>query len=215
MKKSLYALLALLVLLMTVLCSCDGAAPSNGKANFTTGVITINVVTDATTETTTTTTTEISMIATTGTATTTAQKITTTVTTAPTSQVIPTVSTPKSIEKKPPELEMYRPLYYGVPAPIVNLVDRDTYFEWELARIETGEYQKECIAVSFVKYFNISKKNFAKANEQLRIEWAASECKPEENAAFEVYDVDLIYSFDNEKINKFFLWEYWPYDSWC
>lgn len=104
------------------------------------------------------------------------------------------------------EVGIFRPIFYSMPAPFLDLVGRDTYFEW----VDTRSYEErenECIAVSFVRYFNVSKENFNKANEELRQIWANVGASSEDGSVYELYHTDLIYTFDNEKINEFFLWE--------
>jgi len=102
----------------------------------------------------------------------------------------------------------YRPIYYDLSGHLVYLVGIEVYIEWRDSKLpQSYEDRTECIAVSFVKDFNISKEDFAEANEKLHQSIVARGHKPEEASIYEVYPVDLIYTFDNEKINEFFLWE--------
>ena len=107
------------------------------------------------------------------------------------------------------ELGAYRPIYYNMSASFANLVGRHAYFEWELDRVENHyeEYQNECIAVSLIKKFGVSKEDFIKANEEKRQFVKDNGDSPEDSSLYELYPVDLIYTFDNTKINEFFLWE--------
>jgi len=99
-----------------------------------------------------------------------------------------------------------RPLFYNMPAPFANLVGRETFIEWKHSR-SPNEKANEAIAVSFIKYFNISREAFTAANEEVRQVWERQGLTAAQGSEFEVYDVDLIFSFDNERINEFFLWE--------
>ena len=121
------------------------------------------------------------------------------------------------------EFGHYRPLHYNMPAPFVELVGRIPFIKWKHSRSQE-ERENENIAVSFIREFNINKEDFTKANEEMRQVWAnygfASEeyrIRAEdqgyvrhESIWFEVYPVDLIFTFDNELINEYFLWENSP-----
>ena len=126
-----------------------------------------------------------------------------------------TTTTLKSSEEEWPEgygdpqPKTYRPIYYDLAFAYVELIGRDAYLAWEQNRVENNfeQYENECIAVSFVRAFNISKEDFSRANEARRKLLADRGQFPEDLSSFELYPVDLIYTFDNEKINEFFLWE--------
>ena len=105
---------------------------------------------------------------------------------------------------------LYRPIYYSMGITYIKLVGKETYNEWENSRSEE-ERNNECIAVSFVKRFNIKREDIEQANKEKIAIWEEAGVDLMANAAYEVYDVDLIYTFDNEKINEFFLWENGPY----
>jgi len=102
--------------------------------------------------------------------------------------------------------ERFRPIFYDLPYPFVNLVGKDVYLDWHFSRCPE-ERDNENVAVSFIRHFNISREAFAKANEQLRQNWASIGASPLDSSAYEIYPVDLIFTFDNELINEFFLWE--------
>ena len=104
------------------------------------------------------------------------------------------------------EVGRFRPIFYNLPATFAELVGRDACRTWELSRTPE-EIETENIAVGFVKYFSISKEDFTAANEQLRQNWVIREPSPQASSAEEIYPVDLIFTFDNESINRFFLWK--------
>ena len=116
------------------------------------------------------------------------------------------------------EIGRHRPLFYHMPAPFVNLVGREIFIEWRHARSQE-ERENESIAVSFVRDFNISREDFERANEELRQAWERSmvweraAITGEMSSRHELYDVDLIFSMDNETINNFFLWENSPFEN--
>ena len=51
---------------------------------------------------------------------------------------------------------------------------------------------------------------FNGANEELLQSWLDIGHSPEESSLYEVYPVDLIFTFDNEAIDEYFLWENSP-----
>ena len=105
--------------------------------------------------------------------------------------------------------EKYRPRYYTLPVPFVDLVGIDEYHNWHSAR-SPEESDNECVAVSFVKYFDITQREFERANEELRGIWESVGASPEDGPSYETYPTELIFTFDNELINEYFLWENGP-----
>ena len=103
-------------------------------------------------------------------------------------------------------LGRFRPIYYDLSIAFVDLVDEKEYDQWYYNRTST-EYHNECVAVSFIKRFNINKEDFSRANERMRQIWKEIDHSTEDGSVYELYPVDLIYTFDNNKINEFFLWE--------
>lgn len=106
--------------------------------------------------------------------------------------------------------EPYRPIYYSLGNTYITLIGEETYREWEQSRSEK-ERSSECIVVGFIKKFDIKREEIEQANREKTAIWEELGVDLTANAAYEVYDVDLIYTFDNEKINEFFLWENGPY----
>jgi len=100
----------------------------------------------------------------------------------------------------------FRPIFYNLPGPFVHLVGPEVYHSWHSAR-STEEHENENVAVSFIKYFDISREDFERANrewEQSIINWGDT---PNDRSRNELYLVDLIFTFDNKTINNFFAWE--------
>ena len=86
------------------------------------------------------------------------------------------------------------------------------FHEWQISR-SWVEYYNEYIAVSFVKHFNIPNGDFEKANNEAREYLVANGYDIENDPKYEIYDVDLIYTLDNELINTHFLWENGSYED--
>jgi len=102
----------------------------------------------------------------------------------------------------------FRPIYYQLNTYIARLVDDGITFR-EFERLRTAEeYHNVCIAVSFIQYFKISREDFERAAEEQRkfdesqLPWTSNL-----GSGSEYYPIDLIYTFDSERINEFFRWE--------
>ncbi len=113
----------------------------------------------------------------------------------------------------------YRYTYYRVPYQFIQLVGKEVYDEWYDKNFAGRLYEiEEMLMISFVKQFNISREDFDKANEEnINVQLLVSEViyppfeYPEkldeysyDSEVREVYDADLIYTFDNEKINAYY-----------
>jgi len=103
----------------------------------------------------------------------------------------------------------HRPIFYHLPYPFVQIVGSDAHRAFRISRCPI-ETETENIAVSFIRYFNISKEDFTRANEQRRQLLIDRGTIPGITSSFELYPVDLIFTFDNERINEYFLWENSP-----
>jgi TolA-binding protein len=113
----------------------------------------------------------------------------------------------------------YRERYQSMSKHFAELVGRDEYLSWEndlMEELEKGNeaVMNECVAVAYVKHFNVRKEDFTKANEELKAFFMKFPNYDPTDPNYEVYPVDLIYTFDDEKINEYFRWENWPYDGW-
>lgn len=108
----------------------------------------------------------------------------------------------------------YRQCYYDVPYDFVVLVGEDEFDRWydEIYDFNPDKSQM----VSFVQYFNISKEVFEKTNLQMTKSFA--EFNPtlrpmdyENQQTYEVYNADIIYTFNDEIINEYYLIPDYPY----
>jgi len=104
------------------------------------------------------------------------------------------------------DLDECRPLFYDLPYPFVILVGSEIYDEWLLSRSDS-ERINECAAVSFIRDFDITYRDFKNANDGLLQIITEMGHSPEEASVYEIYPVDLIFTFDNELIKEYFLWE--------
>lgn len=99
----------------------------------------------------------------------------------------------------------YRLLYYTIPDYICDLVSNEDHKEWASKHF-WGKFYKldEMGLVKFVKYFNISREDFDKAvaiGNSVYSEYINS------SEEYEVPNSDVIYTFDNEIINKYYRYE--------
>jgi len=100
----------------------------------------------------------------------------------------------------------FRPVFYSLSGHFVLLVGTNAYDAWLRSRTPE-EFHNICIAVAFVQYFDISREDFEQANEAQRTSLARRGHAPENVLDLELYPIDLIFSFDNDRINEFFRWE--------
>ncbi len=114
------------------------------------------------------------------------------------------------------ESSKYRQCYYHVPVYFIELVGEEEYHNWNN---ETYEFNQDEIKIgSFVRYFNISKEVFEKTNLQMAkdfVEWGEKPTlRPldyENQQTYEIYNADIIYTFDGETINEYYLTPDYPY----
>ncbi len=118
------------------------------------------------------------------------------------------------------ELRKYRMCYYNIPAPFAKLVGRDVSDEWELEYGKTHNVilSDRMLMVDFIKEFDISKEDFERANLELAKFWTRNGDSifrgPRDyaNQEFkEIYNADIIYTFDDEIINAYYLGFDYPY----
>ena len=97
----------------------------------------------------------------------------------------------------------FRDAFYSLPAPFIDLVGWELHDPWCESR-SPEERENESVIVSFIRYFNISREQVEQANEEMqRIAEAWG-------LVSNPYPVDLIFTFDNERINDYFRWHNSP-----
>lgn len=110
--------------------------------------------------------------------------------------------------------QKYRICFYQIPTFFSELVDKKAYDEWCNTYLAENypDNTKEMVIVSFIKKFNISREDFDKANVEYGKfveEYFYDACMNPKDFAeqefSEVYNADIIYTFDNELISEYYL----------
>lgn len=114
----------------------------------------------------------------------------------------------------------YRVNYYDVPYQFVLLVGEDAYWEWdEQHNIKDPDKTNIMVMKSFIEYFDISREDFDKANlEWTKVIYTKMGGKPAMNPkdfanqeTDEPYNADIIYTFDDNLINEYYISGYYPF----
>ena len=106
----------------------------------------------------------------------------------------------------------YRLIYYTIYGEFFALLDEEqskdlgNWLKKSSEETNYGEFQEEMLLVTMVKRYNIPREEFDKAVEKFianneALDW---DMKYEE---YEVPNADIIYTFDNEIINRFYRYE--------
>lgn len=116
-------------------------------------------------------------------------------------------------EQKLMKQRKFRVSYYDVALQFQELVSAEEYETWQKSVYADGfDNVDEMVIVSFIKHFNISREDFDKANKH----WARiiqdMSGKPStynpydypEQEYYELYNADIIYTFDNAKIDEYY-----------
>lgn len=119
-----------------------------------------------------------------------------------------------------PTLTKYRSIYCDIPRPFINIVDVYEYQAWYENVIKNDPNETDVMVMKlFIQEFDISREAFDKAN----LEWAkiiidGFKGKPVMNPydfanqeINEVYNAEIIYTFDDEIINDYYLSHEYPY----
>ncbi len=108
----------------------------------------------------------------------------------------------------------YRVRYYSVPYQFVLLVGEDEYNEWKaLNSDKTTDELNEMKIKRFIQHFNISREDFDKANLEFAkvlkgefdINLMMSPKDYADQEIEEIFNADIIYTFDDEIINNYYL----------
>lgn len=106
---------------------------------------------------------------------------------------------------------VYREIYSVIPSQFAWLVDSEEYEKWKNSVDASGGMAM----MQFVKHFNISREDFDSANEAYEAYinstfGIAIKEKPanETEEKLEIFNADVIYSFDRETVNGYYLAEY-------
>jgi len=102
----------------------------------------------------------------------------------------------------------YRLIYYSIPGPFLNLVPNDEFSAWAEENMDGKSHElNEMCLVMFVKHFNIPRKDFEMATEKCIDGFKSVGAKINKDELFEVPNADVIYTFDNEIINRYYRYE--------
>ena len=116
--------------------------------------------------------------------------------------------------------EKYRQCYYRISYQFALLVDSQELRSWkETIFSKDPNETNEMIMKRFVLDFNISREDFDKANLELaKVLYAPNSPLPSMNPKdyinqemFEIYNADIIYTFDDEIINEYYLSHEYPF----
>ncbi len=117
-------------------------------------------------------------------------------------------------------LTKYRSIYCDIPRPFANLVDLYEFENWYEDIMENDPNKTDIMPMKlFVQEFNISREDFDRANLELtKIIISGFKGKPLMNPqdfanqeTDEVYNADIIYTFDDELINNYYLSHEYPF----
>ena len=123
-------------------------------------------------------------------------------------------------------LSKYRAVYYNVPRPYIDVVNSELYSDWLEDYLEGNDWNQGntngMAMKASIQHFNISREDFDKANlkwaKMIKIDFKADPCmNPKDfgnQELDEIYNGDIIYTFDDEVINAYYLGheeEFYPY----
>lgn len=119
-------------------------------------------------------------------------------------------------------LSKYRSRYYSIPVFFGNIIKSDEYYPWYLEVMEYNANETNVMPMKlFIQEFGITREEFDKANLKYAKLIKAEDglggepvMDPQDFAnqeIFEVYNADIIYTFDDEIINNYYLSHDYPY----
>lgn len=117
----------------------------------------------------------------------------------------------------------YRVRYYTVPYQFILIVGENAYEKWDNEHnTENPDDTNEMVIKKFVQYFDISREDFDKAN--LAFAKVLAEgvinfptMNPKDYAdqeVDEIYNADIVYTFDDEIINEYYLSNEYAFGMW-
>lgn len=114
----------------------------------------------------------------------------------------------------------YRVRYYSVPYQFVLLVGKDAYDEWKTnINTENSDESNKMKIKNFVQYFNISREDFDRANldfakaltDGVDITLMMNPKDYADQEVDEIFNADIIYTFDDKIINEYYLSPDYPF----
>lgn len=112
----------------------------------------------------------------------------------------------------------YRGIYYDIPKPFFDIVGNEAYTAWRSS--VAYSYAEEIMSMKlFVQEFGITREQFDKANLELakiiKYKLGCNPCvNPKDYANQEddeIYNADIIYTFDDDIIREYYLSPDYPY----
>ena len=115
-------------------------------------------------------------------------------------------------------VQKYRSAFYTIPYSFIEIVGKDTYNEWE-KDIPHPSVSEKMLMLDFIQEFNISREDFDKANLRsakiIKNDLDGRPCiNPKDYANQEddeIYNADILYTFDEEVIKNYYLGNDYPY----
>ena len=115
-------------------------------------------------------------------------------------------------------VQKYRHRFYSVPGPFIDYVDRDEYYEW-LLTIDHTSTAEIMVIKQFIQHFGITREQFDKANlecaKRIQDKLNGTPCiSPKDYANQEddeIYNADIIFTFDDDLIREYYLSPDYPY----
>ena len=115
-------------------------------------------------------------------------------------------------------VQKYRHKFYSVPGPFIDYVDRDEYYEW-LLTIDHTSTAEIMVIKQFIQRFGITREQFDKANLEcakiIQNKLNGIPCMSPKDYANqeddEIYNADIIFTFDDDLIREYYLSPDYPY----
>ena len=101
----------------------------------------------------------------------------------------------------------HRGRFYGVSMYLIETVGEETYDAWIEKENPKSDDVHEMEVVQFIKHFNIKREQFDEANKNLffsKLEWYDGSLEEMIRNNFEIYNGDIIYTFDNKIISDYY-----------
>ena len=114
----------------------------------------------------------------------------------------------------------YRNNYYQIPAFFADIIDRNIFNAWEKEYYLNNfpDNTNVMVMVDYIKEFNISKEDFERANleyakfiDELYSHICLNPQDYADQEMQEIYNTDIIYTFDNKIINDYYLGIDYPF----
>lgn len=99
---------------------------------------------------------------------------------------------------------IYREIYSVIPSQFIRLVDSEEYEKWK----KSVSFSGGMAMLQFVEHFGISREEFDIANEDYKAYISEMKMSAENPQKAEVFNADIIYTFNREEIDHYYLESY-------